>query len=197
MTARFENLIRSKAPPGIRHRFRFALLVVFFAASLLGVETARAEVAKEYRVKAAFLYNFTKFVEWQPDRFAGVDSPIVIGVLGNQPFGDELEKVVRERRVNGRSIKIVLLRSIDDAEAVHVLFVPSSEERRFHAARRDFPGVLTVGESERFADEFGVINFTVASDKVRFEINADAADRAGLKISAQLQKLATTVRKKS
>jgi hypothetical protein len=122
----------------------------------------------------------------------------VIGVFGKDPFAGELEKIVRDRKVNGRCLSIVALRSPSEAGAVHVLFVLAGDEKRFGAADlAKFTGVLTVGESEPFTPTAGMVNFTTLEDKVRFEINADAAERAGLKISAQLLKLATVVRKKS
>lgn len=179
-------------------RFRRARGLALLASGMLLASAAvRAEVSKEYQIKAAYLYNFTKFVEWPPQRFDKTADPIVIGVLGQAPFGEELEKVVRDRKVNGRAISIVTLRSIGEARGVHVLFVAASHEKRLGPEDlAQLEGVLTVGETEHFASD-GIVKFTTVDDKVRFEINADAADRAGLRISAQLQKLATVVRKKA
>lgn len=154
-----------------------------------------AEVAKGIQIKAAFLYNFTKFVEWPPESFSAPDSAIVIGVLGEGPFGEELEKVVRGRRVNGRPIAILALPAAGDAGVVHVLFVPDGAEARFDGETA--AGVLTVGDSDRFAALGGMITFVPEADKVRFIINLEAAERAGLKVSAQLLKLATKVHRKS
>src|SRR4051794_4694299 len=81
------------------------------------LSSARADVVTEYQVKAAFLFNFTKFVEWPPDRFADSETPIVIAVLGRNPFGDELENLVRNRLVNGRRIVIRLLASVEDVKS--------------------------------------------------------------------------------
>jgi len=158
-----------------------------------------AEVTKEYQIKAAFLYNFTKFVEWPAARFADDASPIVIGVVGPNPFEDELAKLVNGRKANGRNIVVMHLSSIPESGSVHVLFFSAGETRplgdmlaRFHAA-----GVLTVGESPHFKAAGGMINFVPEADKIRFEINQSASEQAGLKISAQLLKLATAVHKKS
>lgn len=169
--------------------------------ALAGAAFARADVSKEYQVKAAFLYNFTKFVEWQADRFPDESTPIRIAVIGKNPFEGELEKTVRERKVNGRSITVLFLPTAEATSApvlCHVVFVPAGEERSFErlAASLESTGALTVGESSRFTDHGGIVTFTTVDNKVRFEINADAAERAGLRISAQLQKLATTVRRK-
>ena len=164
-----------------------------------GPATGRAAepVSKEYQLKAAYLYNFTKFVEWPEQGFNDTQSPIVIGILGRNPFGDELDKIVRDRAVNGRAIRIVLITTAEEVRMVHLLFVPAGEEGHpaFAAALAQHPGVLTVGESAPYAAGGGVITFTPVGDKLRFTINLEAAEGAGLKVSAQLLKLATVVRR--
>jgi hypothetical protein len=171
--------------------FRWGLVMLALGAGALHAE----DVSKEYQVKAAFLYNFTKFVEWPAHGFADDAAPIVIAVLGENPFGDELEKLVHDRKVNGRTLHILRTQSAAAARSAHVVFIGHEDERQFeheltalHAA-----GVLTVGESERFAAAGGIVRFTMLDDKVRFEINVAAAERGGLKISAQLQKLAVAI----
>lgn len=165
------------------------------AAILASPGHAAEDVSREYQVKAAFLYNFTKFVEWPPQRFDHPDAPIVIGVVGGDPFHGELEKTVRDRRVNGRGISVVFLRSPSERRDLHVLFVPAGTDRRFAAGvMANRAGVLTVGESEQFLAESGIVRFTTLEQKVHFEINPEQAEHAGLKISAQLLKLATLVR---
>lgn len=175
---------------------RFLLLAIL---GLLSFSPARADTSKEYQLKAAFLYNFTKFVEWPAPHVPQAASPIVIAVLGDNPFGDELENAVRGRLVNGRPIVVKIVDSPDEAGAAQVLFVGANEERRLgdslDALHR--ASVLTVGETRRFAAMGGIITFTLTADKVRFEINQDAGEQAGLKINAQLLKLATPVRKNS
>lgn len=156
-------------------------------------------ISKEYQLKAAFLYNFSKFVQWPPERFSDEKSPIVIAVLGNNPFGDELENAVRGRLINGRPIVVKIIDSLDQVGTAQVLFVDAKEELRLgdSLALLHRAGVLTVGETRRFAAMGGIITFTLAEDKVRFEINQLAGEQAGLKINAQLLKLATPVRKSS
>lgn len=158
----------------------------------------RAEVAKEYQVKAAFLYNFTKFVEWPPEHFRDATRPITIAVFGRNPFGGELQAAVRDRTVNGRELQIVSVADEAKAAAADMIFVSAGEEEHFAAASAAWraAGVLTVGESPKFAASGGVITFVVEGDRVRFEINIAAADASGLKVSAQLQKLATAIRRK-
>jgi hypothetical protein len=162
------------------------------------VAAAESSVTKEYQIKAAFLYNFTKFVEWPADRFKHDRSPIVIGVLGKNPFGEELEKIVRDRKVNRRDITILQLQTAGDALSTHAVFVAAGEEGLVEKEIGSLTcaGVLVVGESERFCALGGTVTFTTAGDKVRFEINVGAAERGGVKISAQLQKLAAVVSRK-
>lgn len=176
------------------HRLRLGPLLLL-AALLLFTGKGSAEVSKEYQIKAAYLYNFTKFVEWSPQHFKSADSPILIGILRKNPFGDELAKIVQDRKVNGREIRIIILNSIKDANTVQVLFIGQGEEKNFS---RDLlllqkSGVLTVGETRKFTELGGMITFAVIADKVRFEINQGTAEESGIRISSQLLKLASFV----
>jgi hypothetical protein len=175
---------------------RHILLALGLALGTLAAAGAEPTISKEYQIKAAFLYNFTKFVEWPPERFASADAPIVIGVIGKHDLKDELATLVRDRKVNGRPITVVQLRSVSEIAGTHVVFITAGEESRLDPLGGIWPpGVLSVGESPRFA-EMGAVNFTKSGDKVRFEIDVSLAERGGLKISAQLQKLASAVRRK-
>ncbi len=180
-------------------RFWRTLLPVLFVVSLLGAASgARAEpVSKEYQLKAAFLYNFSKFVQWPQERFPDAGSPIIIAVLGPSPFGDELNKLVRERLVNGRAIEVRPIVSAADIPAAHIVFIPAGAEPLLEGRYLDARGVLTVGESAAFAARGGMIRFTLVDEKVRFEIDQGSAEKAGLKLSGQLLKLATVIRKAS
>jgi hypothetical protein len=148
------------------------------------------------QIKAAFLYNFTKFVAWPAERFDGGRDSIVIGVMGDSLLAAELESIVEDRRVNGRTILVREVHAEDELESVHVLFVGAAEDARFAAVRPGIEGaaILTVGETPAFAGAGGVISFVSAGSKLRFEIDMIAAGRARLKISAQLQELATAVK---
>ena len=175
---------------------RATRLVMLFSIACAG--THAVEATQEYKIKAAFLYNFAKFVEWPAERFSSESAPIVIGILGDDGFGEELERIVQDRKANGRAVTIMKLRSTAGADGVHILFVSAGEEKKYSASNAvRHPGVLTVGETEAFEAAGGVVTFIVPDDKVRFKINLDAANCSGLRISAQLQKLATVVRRKS
>ncbi|MDP3857921.1 MAG: YfiR family protein [Stagnimonas sp.] len=172
-------------------------VAVLLAVVLLAAQGAHAAeaVSKEYQIKAAFLYNFAKFVEWPPASFADASSPIIIGVLGQNPFGGELEQVVKDRKINGRDVLIKTLETVEQAASVQIVFLAAGEDARIPkllAAVSD-KAVLTVGESDAFASQGGAIRFVLDGDKVRFRINLTPADRAHLKIGGQLQQLAKQV----
>ena len=191
--ARHHCLSLSRLRPARRRRaWRCAWLLLGLSAL-----TLHADVSKEYQLKAAFLFNFTKFVEWPTARFADETSPIVIGVLGRNPFEDELVNIVKGRLVNGRAIAVKSVTAVDNLSSVHLLFVPSGEEPPRPAAAWQHTAVVTVGETGAFAALGGTITFKHEGDKVRFDINLVTAERDQLKFSAQLLKLAASVRRKS
>ena len=173
----------------------------WLAAGLLGAVASSAPgmepVSKEYQIKAAFLYNFANFVQWPAQSFADADSPIVIGVFGTSPFGTVLEKAVSGRKINGHRIVTMVVQTPAAARQAHLLFVGATEDSKLDELKAALSGapVLTVGESPAFAQQGGMITFVLKSDKLRFEINVETAQKAGLKISAQLQKLATEIRR--
>jgi hypothetical protein len=147
----------------------------------------------EYQLKAAFLFNFAKFVEWPAGAFSEAKSPMIIGVLGDNPFGAELERTIRDKTVNGRPLQIKEYRSLSEARACHILFVSNSEKKRLAEVFEGLRGtsVLTVGETEDFIESGGMISFVRESNKIRFQINDRAARTAGLKISSKLLNLAS------
>jgi YfiR/HmsC-like len=161
-------------------------LMVLLAAS----GTAQAEVASEYAVKAAFLFNFTKFVEWPPSAF-GERNDFQLCVLGEDPFGKGLD-VVRGEKVAGREITLLRTPKLAEEEGCQILFISRSERARMPQILQDLKDapVLTVADTDGFLDDGGIINFKLEGSKVRFEINQQAADRAGIKISSKLLRLA-------
>ncbi|HEV8579352.1 MAG TPA: YfiR family protein [Thermoanaerobaculia bacterium] len=177
----------------LQHRAVKSLLA---ALTLLAAPaTGRAEAAAtEYELKAAFLYNFTKFVEWPAAAFHDDRSSLRLCVLGEDPFGGSLQAIAKEE-VAGRKVTVLRSDLLSDPSGCQILFVSRSEEGRLTAileAVRDAP-VLTVGEMEGFLEVGGIINFILQGSKVRFEINQESAERAGIKISSKLLRLATRV----
>jgi len=152
---------------------------------------------KEYELKAAFIYNFTKFIEWPTNTLGGTNEPFVIAVAGNSPCIAELEQIAKEKKVNGRDLVINTVKTPEAATRAQALFIPASEEARLKDWLVKNPGLLTIGESDAFIRQGGMINFILEGEKIRFEINMEPVEAARLKISAQMQKLAKTVRRKS
>ena len=157
---------------------------------------ARAPTAGEWQVKSAFIYNFTRFVEWPETALTVPSQPIIIGVLGEEELAHELGALVAGRNVNGRSIEVRPVRTAAEARATQLLFVSASEDSRYATMRSELADspVLTVGESPSFSVT-GAIGFVQEGEKLRFEINVDIAERSHLKISSQLQKLAIAIRR--
>lgn len=179
---------------------RAAVLCLLFAFCFFKPAPVQAgSTSREYELKAAFIYNFTKFIEWPDDAFSGPGSPIFIGILGQDPFGGALENAIRGRKVNGRPLVIEHLESAASARTAHIVFVSRAESWRLDELKGALQGasVLVVTETENEFSPVVAINFTLAGDKLRFEINMDAATAARLKVSAQLQKLAKVIQDKS
>ncbi|HWN43656.1 MAG TPA: YfiR family protein [Thermoanaerobaculia bacterium] len=148
--------------------------------------------APEYALKAAFLFNFAKFVEWPASAFDGERAPLAICVYGEDPFGRALDEVVQGERVGERSLLVQRPDSLDDLRECHVLFVSRSEKDRLRDVMAEVEGkpVLTVADTDGFLRAGGVINFILEGNKVRFIIDQEAAGRSGLQISSKLMRLA-------
>ena len=160
----------------------------------LGGGRAQESPPTEYQLKAAFLLNFAKFVEWPPAAFAKADAPIVLGILGENPFGDAIEQMVRDKTINNRPLVVKGFRSSAEATNCHILFIATSEKARLPEVLKSLSeakaSVLTVGETDRFTESGGMINFVRQGNKIRFQINEAAAKSVGLKISSKLLSLA-------
>ena len=148
--------------------------------------------APEYDLKAAFLFNFAKFVEWPESAFAGDRTPLTICVYGEDPFGSTLDGVVQNERVGERTLLVQRPDSLDDLGGCHVLFVGRSEKDRLGEVMAQVSGkpVLTVADTDGFLRAGGIINFVLEGSKVRFLIDQEAAGRSGLVISSKLMRLA-------
>ena len=166
-------------------RLKFAILLgAVFTLGLPGQ-------IDEYQVKAFFLYNFARYVEWPTETFKAANDPIVICILGQNPFGGALELAVAGKLLGARPFVVRQISEIPPG-CCHILFVKSSERRRFRsmAARLKGSAVLSVGETPGFTADGGVINFKLENGKVRFEIDVKAAGREHLRISSKLLSLA-------
>jgi hypothetical protein len=163
---------------------RCRLLLAFAAVAASLALPAAQEVTQEYRVKAGFLYNFVKYVEW-PEPITG---PIRICVAGQNPFGTVLTDLLRNERVRGAALTAAAIPGPEPG--CHVVFTPRTSNVQAYVRAAAGTPTLTVGETVDFIQLGGMINFTLEQGKVRFEINRSAAERVGLRISSRLLQLA-------
>ena len=153
----------------------------------------------EYQVKALFLLNFTKYVDWPPQAFAGSNTPITIGIYGESKLGEALQHNVAGKSVGARTIVIRQIQSMDDFSQCQILFVSDSAASRLSGIfdKTSALPILTVGENATFAQHGGIINFALRNGNVRLEIDLTAARKAGLPISSRLLAVADVVKGKT
>ena len=174
---------------------RFVMSAAIVGLVFSGTGQAQSDQANEYDVKAAFLFNFTKFVEWPDRAFDGPGAPIVMGVVGDSPFGDSLTRITAGQKVQGRDIVIRNSRRGDDLRRCQVIFVSAGERAHWTqmVTNLQSANVLTVSDMDDFAESGGVIQFVTQEQRVRFIVNLDAATRNGLHLSAKLLALAQVI----
>lgn len=196
----------------------FNLVVLFLTLSATSV-AANADYdstsSQEYQIKAAFLYNFVKFVDWPQEKTSNTNEPVIIGIIGNNPFGNAFKPIEDKTHedLHGKPIVIKYFKSFGELKKsdenskdnpqkelevlrkCHLLFICSSQQKNLSqildAVKDSY--VLTVGESPEFIGLGGIINFVLEDEKIRFEINVTAANKAQLKIRSQLLRLAKKV----
>ena len=171
-----------------------ALLILTAAIEFPGHTSA--QTVEESRVKAAYLYNFAKFVEWPSGVFRSFDDPAVICVVGDERTSDVLEPAVSGKKVNGRPVQARRPHSPDEFKSCHVLFIGFSDKERIAQllSRLQRSSVLTVGQSEEFIPLGGMINLALKNTTIELEIDPDASNAAGLKISSRLLVVARLVK---
>lgn len=190
-------LIAIAATASARRRLRALRLVpIAMVVAVFGAGLAAGDVTPgEYEVKAAFLLNFARLVEWPASAFPDPGAPLVLAVLGDDHVTTTIERAVAGKTVGTRPLQVVRVSASQGVEESHIAFVSSGDRDRqrdvIEAARGR--SLLTVGESAHFARDGGIINFFAEGNKIRFEINRSAADRAGLRISSRLLGLARLV----
>jgi YfiR/HmsC-like len=182
---------------------RLGILIVALSVSLswapeVFAQASEASDSSEYLIKAGFIFNFAKFVEWPTTAFAQPDSPIVIGVLGTDPFGTIIDQIVKDKKIGTRGFVVKRLKwgtDVRDLRDCKILFVSASEKAHMDEVVQIVRGlpILTVGETPGFAERGGIIRFTVEDNRVRFEVNVEAAHQADLTISSRLLTLARIV----
>jgi hypothetical protein len=177
---------------GLINCFLLLLVVIGGVPGTRLVRGAESPAFNERQIKAAFILNFTKFVEWPEATFARDEARLVIGIFGHDPMTAEVRRVALGFDGSGTKFMIQEVTTVAAAGEVHLLFVPSSADgtvAELLEGLKDYP-ILTIGESEAFQAAGGMIRFVREKDKIRFEIQTDSARRSKVRISAQLQKLA-------
>jgi hypothetical protein len=196
----YRQNVRWKGRRGFVELRTVQLAALAVACLGLFLSTTRAQQGKpsEYKVKAIYLYNFGKFVQWpearekqeQPDRF-------LICVLGKDPFGSLLESTIKGEDVNGMHLAAKPVSNAAETAGCRILFISSSEADRVVKILEELQSkpILTVSDIANFCDRGGMIQFELKEEKVRFAVNMTAAEKAGLTLSSQLVKVATSVRR--
>jgi hypothetical protein len=186
------------------HRARMPVVAKYFACIVLlttGIPMVvphasnAQQLTSEYQVKAAYLFNFLKFVEWPADPSTDLHGRWVIGVVGDNPFGEELTQIISGKVVQGRLLEVKSFQPTDDLRNCHILFVSTSEKKRLPVILSALKGssILTVADMDHFTDSGGMVQFVAEDGRVRFVINVGAASGAGLKVSSKLLSLAQSV----
>jgi YfiR/HmsC-like len=187
-------LIRFALAITLRGRGRHSVALLIGLASLAAEVDVLAEAAPsaEYQVKAVFLFNLAQFVEWPARAFSDPEAPLVIGVLGEDPFGAYLDETLRGESVHNRPLILQRYRRVSDVKVCHVLFVSSSETDRLEQILASLRGrsVLTVGDADEFIARGGMIRLVTEKNKIRIRINIEAVRAANLTISSKLLRLA-------
>lgn len=169
-------------------RVFFVLYGVLFMSMQLSVD-------REYQIKAVFLFNFTQFVDWPADAFTNPETPLVIGVLGKNPFGNYLKETVSDEKVNGHPLTIHYYTTIEEVKTCHILFINFSEKEKLDQSLAGLKGksILTVSDAGTFLKQGGMIRFTTKNDRIQLQINPEAVKGSGLTASSQLLRLAEIV----
>lgn len=169
------------------------LLALLLLAAAAG--RAPAQAPSEYQLKAVFLFNFAQFVEWPAAALADPKESLVIGVLGEDPFGALLDETIRQEAVNGHPLAVRRFKDVAEIDRCHILFISRSEAGRLTAVLAALRGrsILTVGDTEGYALRGVMIRFISEKNRIRFRINLDAARAAGLVVSSKLLRAAEIV----
>ena len=187
-------------PVFLNRQLRSVIIVVYIVlidvlvVSCNWALSGEVDRASEYEVKAAFLLNFVRFIDWSDQTKGEADNEIILGIAGEDRFGEALN-LISGKKVKGRVVVVNRFDDSDNLTACDILFISSSEKDRLSsimATLKDLP-ILTVSEIEGFTQRGGIINFIIVANKIRFEINPDAAKQVGIHISSQLLQLARIV----
>ena len=179
----------------LRMWLRLAVILCLTVVGLRSPGVARgADIAAlEHRVKAAYVFQFAIFTDWPTNSFPSAESPLVIGVVGNEDVADEVDIIAGEQRVRGKPLRILRLKPEQDLSICHVLFIGRGQNFESILRKVQRTSVLTVGEQENFAKNGGVFNLVPVGDTIKFNANRAAIENANLKVKAQVLRIAKEV----
>ncbi len=178
----------------ILRRLIMMAILLTLSGGTCNVAYGEIKGARAKEIEAAFLIQFSKYVKWPDSAFDGPDAPLIVGILGRDPFGSVLDKIARLSKVNGRDVEIRRFDDLLSIKSSHILFVNSSEDESVADVSKVLAGkpVLLVGDSPDFL-KFGIINFVMVHKKIRFNISRENCEKSGLKISSKLLKVAHVI----
>jgi len=193
-----ELLSRRPGPRPARRRgwpFRGAWILALGLGFAASRAPAQPVVAPEYQLKAVFLYHFAQFIQWPPTAFADAQAPLIIGVLGKDPFGAALDQTVSGETVDRHPVRVQRFDRVEEVEACHILFISRTSAAELDHILRTLRGrsILTVGDADGFARAGGMIGFVTEDNRIRFRINLRAARAAHLILSSNLLRPAEIV----
>jgi hypothetical protein len=176
---------------------RFSTTFAWLVLLVLLPRPAQAQVSKEYQLKAVCLWRLAQFVDWPTNAFERPDSPVVIGVLGENPFGDALKVAVRDETAHGRRLVVRHYQRIDEIRSCHIVFMAKSESRRISETIGQLAGrsILTVSDISGFVGSYGgMVALVTEQNRIRLRVNPDAAAAEHLVLDAKLLRIAEVVR---
>jgi hypothetical protein len=173
--------------------YRSAFTLLLICAGIL-FTSQKSITTREYQLKAAFLFNFTQFVEWPQKAFQTEQAPAIMGILGNDPFGTYIDETVVGETINGHSLIVKRYKKVEDIQSCHILFINLNDQEHLKKALAELKerNILTVSDEKEFIKLGGMIRFFTENNKIQFQINPEAAKTADLVISSKLLRLAKT-----
>lgn len=189
------NTTPRSAPPPRRVFFRLVWILAGGLALGSSLIPAQAQVSREYQLKAVCLFNFAQFVEWPTNAFVSTNSPIIIGLLGVDPFGSFLDETVQGETIHGRRVVVERYRRVEEATSCHILYIAQSETRgleRITSALADKP-VLSVSDIEDSARHGAMIEFVIQNNKIKLRVNLSVVTPARLTLSSKLLRVADLI----
>jgi hypothetical protein len=179
----------------LKIRSRSKTLVAGLLLLMCGSRLSGAQAVSEDQVKAAYLYSFAKFVEWPAGTFTSPSDPIRLCILNSRSFQTQLNKIAGNKQIAGHPVLVIFVQDAKQARGCQELFIDSSQNQETPQVIDALRGtsVLTVGETNSFVEQGGIINFIMQGDHVQFQVNQKAALQAGLHMSSQLLSVARRV----